>query len=174
MSLLVNFAAWLGQTPISGLVTAQSWIVPALQVVHIFGVAAVLVAALHIHLRALNLVESDLPFPEVAARYLAVGWIALGALALTGFLLIASEPNRAIFRTVFWVKLALVAAASVTTALQSQIAAKIVAHGGGSSAANGQARARTALAAVSALFWVLAVFAGRWIAYADPWPGAPG
>lgn len=167
MTLLVDFAAWLGGTSLSALVTGHDCLVPAIQVVHILAVAAVLIASLHIHLRALGVLERDVAQGQVAARFLPILWGALGVLAITGLLLIASEPTRAIFRTVFWVKLALAAAASLGTWAQGPLALRF---------ANGGVAvhpAQKVLAVATLLVWLGVIYAGRWIAYADGWAGAP-
>lgn len=167
MSLLVDFAAWLGTTSLSALVIGHDWLVPAIQVVHILAVAAVLIASLHIHLRALNLLERDVAQEQVAARFLPILWGALGVLAFTGLLLIASEPTRAMFRTVFWVKLALATAASAGTWAQGPLALRL--NNGGIAVSPVQ----RALAVATLLVWLGVIYAGRWIAYADAWAGAP-
>ncbi|NOW45738.1 hypothetical protein FHW96_001896 [Novosphingobium sp. SG751A] len=167
MTLLVDFAAWLGTTSLSALVIGHDWLVPAIQVVHILAVAGVLIASLHIHLRALNVLERDVAQEQVAARFLPILWGALGVLAITGLLLIASEPTRAMFRTVFWVKLALVTAASVGTWAQGPLALRY--NTGGVAVAPAQ----RVLAVASLLVWLAVIYAGRWIAYADAWAGAP-
>jgi len=167
MTLLVDFAAWLGTTSLSALVTGHDWLVPAIQVVHILAVAAVLIASLHIHLRALNILERDVAQGEVAARFLPILWGALGVLAFTGILLIASEPTRAIFRSIFWVKLALASAASLGTWAQGPLALRF--NTGGVAVAPAQ----RLLAVATLLVWLAVIYAGRWIAYADAWAGAP-
>jgi len=167
MSVLTDFSTWLAASPLPPLVTSHDWLVPAIQVIHILSVAAVVIAALHINLRALNVIEREVSLADVSARFLPILWSALGVLAFTGILLIASEPTRAIFRTVFWIKLALAFAASVATASQRSFA---IAGAPGPSASDVRQKA---LAMLTLLFWALTIFAGRWIAYADPWPGAP-
>lgn len=166
MSLLVDFSNWLAGSPLPSLVTGHDWLVPAIQVLHILAVAAVVLASAHIHLRTLGVLESDVAIDDVARRFLPLLWGALGVLAFTGILLIASEPIRAIFRAVFWVKLALATAASLATWAQRPLALNA---GGSASVAGGQ----KALAVAAMIFWVLTIYAGRWIAYADPWAGAP-
>lgn len=165
MSLLTQFADGLSASPLPALVTGHDWLVPAIQVIHILAVAAVVIAAVHVNLRALGLIERDVPPGDVAARFLPILWKAVGVLAFTGLLLIASEPNRAIFRSVFWVKLALVLLASIATGAQRS-PVSITAQGT-------VAGHRRVLAVVALILWALTIFAGRWIAYADPWPGAP-
>lgn len=172
MSLLVDFAAWLGATSLSAVVTGHDWLVPAIQVVHILAVAAVLIASLHIHLRALNVLERDVAQAQVAARFLPILWGALGVLAFTGLLLIASEPTRAMFRTVFWVKLVLASAASLGTWAQGPLALRFN-TGGANTGGGAVSPAQKVLAVATLLVWLGVVYAGRWIAYADGWAGAP-
>ena len=168
MTTLTAFADWLAASPLPPLVTSHDWLVPAIQVVHILAIAAVLIASVHINLRVLNVLENDVALADVAARFLPILWGALGVLALTGVLLIASEPNRAIFRTVFWVKLALATLATLATATQPRLA---LTGGQGATMAGG---GQKVLAVLALILWALTVYAGRWIAYADSWPGAPG
>ncbi len=161
MERLIAFSIWLGNTPVAQAVNAHGWYVPAIQVVHIIAIAAVVIAALLINLRAAGLVERERTLAVVTASWLPVLYTAIAVLALTGFLLIASEPGRALFRTVFWVKLILIAFAVAATWAQRAV---------------GEARPRAlhvALALASLAAWSLVIFAGRWIAYADGWSGAP-
>lgn len=153
---LHDFSLWLAHSPLNAAVTAQGWFVPEIQIVHIVAIAAVVIAALHTVLRVFGLIETELPVAEVARGGLRVILVAVGVLALTGFLLIASEPGRALFRWVFWVKLALIALALGVTAS--------LARGEGT-------RARIA-GGVSLVLWAGVILAGRWIAYADAWTGA--
>jgi hypothetical protein len=92
----------------------------------------------------------------------------IAVLAVTGFLLVASEPNRAMFRTVFWVKMVLVLVAALVTWSQKWAAPAAV----GGSSFDGGLRRRV-VAAVSIVLWVAVIFSGRWIGYATSWPGAP-
>jgi hypothetical protein len=163
MERLIAFADWLGSTSLSALLTGHAWIVPNLQVVHIVAIAAVVIGAVLINLRALGLFDRERPLVEYLDRFLPVLGAAVVVLAISGFLLIASEPGRALFRTVFWIKLALIAAAFAFTWAQRPLLAR----------ADLAAVARPALALLSLTAWTGVIFAGRWIAYADAWPGAP-
>lgn len=158
MTSLHAFSAWLATTPINAAVTAHGWIVPAIQVVHIVAIAAVVIGAALINLRALGWIEQDRPARAVAAQWLPVIAWALAVLAVTGVLLIASEPGRALFRWVFWVKLALIPLALAVTALHRRLA--------------DHPFAPRVLALASLVLWLVVIFAGRWIAYADAFAGA--
>ena len=157
MTILHDFAVWLAHSPLSAAVTARSWLVPEIQIVHIVAIAAVVISAARIALRALGLVDGDLPQRVVVATWFRVILISVAVLAFTGILLIASEPGRALFRTVFWVKLGLIGTALTLTAAHGRVTNVFV--------------SRT-LALVALLVWIGVIVAGRWIAYAEGWPGA--
>jgi hypothetical protein len=157
MTLLHDFAVRLAHSPLNSAVTARSWFVPEIQIVHIVAIAAVVIAAVVIALRALGLIDTDRPQHAVVRTWYRVILIAVAVLACTGFLLIASEPGRALFRTVFWVKLGLIGTALTLTAAHGRVTNVFV--------------SRT-LALVALLVWIGVIFAGRWIAYAEGWPGA--
>jgi hypothetical protein len=157
MSILHDFAVWLAHSPITAAVTARSWIVPEIQIVHIVAIAAVVIAVALINLRTFGLIDTDRSQRAVVQAWFRVIVIAVAVLAVTGFLLIASEPGRALFRWVFWVKLGLIVAALAVTAAQGRTMPAMPAR---------------ALAIVALMLWVGVIFAGRWIAYAEGWPGA--
>lgn len=157
MTILHDFAVWLAHSPLNAAVTARGWIVPEIQIVHIVAIASVVIAEVLINLRALGLIETDRTQRAVFQAWYRVILIAVAVLAGSGFLLIASEPGRALFRTVFWVKLGLIVVSLAVTGAQGR--------------ANPVFAAK-ALAVVSLLLWVGVIVAGRWIAYAEGWPGA--
>ena len=164
--ILAGFAAWLGGTPLTALVAGHFWIVPALQTIHILAVAAVLVSVLLINLRVLGVIGGAEPVAGILDRYLRPTGVGVLVLAVTGFLLIAGEPTRAIFRTLFWAKMLLILIAFTLT--WSHRPAFAVVGAGGSATA-----ARKAIAVAALLAWVAVIVAGRWIAYVEAWPGAP-
>jgi len=108
---LVRFTDWLAATSLSHTVAEHFWIVPTLQTAHILSVAVVLAGVFLINLRVLGVLERGEAVPALLDRFLTPIAIAVGVLAVTGFLLIAGEPTRAVFRVVFWIKMALIVAA---------------------------------------------------------------
>lgn len=166
-ALLDGITASLAGSWLNGVVAGHFWIVPALQTVHILAVAAVLASVVVINLRVVGLVDLGQPLAVLLDRFLPPIAIGVGILAVTGLLLIAGEPTRAPYRVIFWVKLALIVAAAVLT--WSHRRASPVASGG--TLAIGIGRKGVALLALS--LWLGVIVAGRWIAYADAWPGAP-
>lgn len=164
---LIRFTGWLGGTGLNAAVAGHAWVVPAVQTLHILSVAVVLVGVLLVNLRIVGVVERTQPVAAVLDRFLVPIAAAVAVLAVTGSLLIAGEPTRALFRTVFWVKMALiVTAAALTWSHRRSFPA-------GTEGAIGGSPARRTIAAVALLLWLAVVVAGRWIAYVDAWPGAP-
>jgi hypothetical protein len=166
--LLVHFTGRLTGGWLNILVATHSWIVPTLQTIHILSVAVVLSGVALINLRIVGIVERGQPIAAVLDRFLWPVTLAVAVLAVTGILLIAGEPTRAIFRTIFWVKMALILLALALT--WSHRPAFTLPAGGAIAAA---APGRKLLAIVALLLWLAVIVAGRWIAYVEAWPGAP-
>lgn len=164
---LINFTSWLGGTWLTAVVAGYFWVVPALQTIHILSVAVVLSGVLIINLRIVGWVERGQAIDAVLDRFLRPVGIAILILALTGALLIAGEPTRALFRVVFWVKMGLILAATALTWSHRSLAAA----GGPPVIAITPGRKVVALLAL--LLWLAVIVAGRWIAYVEAWPGAP-
>ena len=159
---LSEFSKWLAATPLSHTIQAVDWIIPTLQTIHILGVAVVFSSAILVDLRIWQLLNRDVPLPEVARRFLPAIWPVLLILLITGSLLITGEPRRSLLNSTFYLKMALLAIAILLTAgLQRSI----------SSSPNFWDRDRTRriagqfAATVSILVWCGILFAGRWIAY---------
>lgn len=164
---LINFTQWIAGTGLTALVAERFWIVPALQTVHILSVAVVLAGVLLINLRIVGIVERSQPIAAVLDRFLVPVIAAVAVLAITGALLIAAEPTRALFRVIFWVKMALILAAGVLTWSHRW---PFPAGAGGVVVAT---YGRKAVALLALLLWLAVIVAGRWIAYVEAWPGAP-
>jgi hypothetical protein len=166
--LLVRFSDWLGATSIAQTVAEKFWIVPALQTVHILSVAVVLAGVVFINLRIVGVLDRGQTVRALLDRFLRPIAVAVAVLAITGLLLIAGEPTRAIFRVVFWSKMALIVLAVILTwshrgfYRQSGEGPEIAAT-----------PARRIIALVALLAWLAVIVAGRWIAYVEAWPGAP-
>jgi len=163
-AILSDLAARLGQTAAFEVVAGTAWVIPAVQTLHILAVAAVAGSAVMIGMRVLGAVDRERPLDETFGSYLPPLGLAIGVLALSGLVLIVGEPTRAVFRVIFWVKLGLVATgAALTWGLAS-----VAQRRGGAVALD------LKVAAVATLvLWSLVIVAGRWIGYANAWPGAP-
>jgi hypothetical protein len=159
---IADLSKWLAATPLSSAIQTTGWIIPALQTVHILGVAVIFSSAVLVDLRLWRVLQRDVPLADVARRFLPVIWPVLLILLVTGSLLITGEPRRSLLNTTFYFKMAMLAFAIVlTVALQWSLAAAPQFW-----EKNPARRAAAKFAAtVSILVWCSILFAGRWIAY---------
>jgi hypothetical protein len=84
--------------------------------------------------------------------------------------MISGEPTRAIFRYVFWVKMVLILVAVALTVI---MLAGLRAGGASQGVGRPAPVAYRALAVLVLLIWVAVIVTGRWIGYAQGWPGSP-
>ena len=110
------FAEWLAQTAPSLAIQNHEWVIPTIQSIHILAICAFMGAVLMIDLRVLGWAWRDQGLPETTARFGPWVWWALGALFVTGVLMIVGEPPRELLAVSFWMKMALVAVAAAVHA----------------------------------------------------------
>jgi hypothetical protein len=147
--MLNAFAAWLLRTPVTAFLENAAWAVPTIQTLHILCIAIVFGGAVFINLRVFGLIERDQPAEAVLGRFLPPMAIAIVILAATGALLIASEPNRAM-----WTQRRLILAGPARGGGATPVSVRLV-------------------AGLTLLLWIGVIFTGRWIGYATGWPGSP-
>jgi hypothetical protein len=158
------FCEWLSSTPFSQLLQNVGWIIPAVQSVHIVGIAVVMGSVGLIDLRLLGVAGRSQSISDLTSRLLPTVWITLGVLFVTGGLLAIAEPIRSLTNPAFQAKmLMLLCVGSLTFFFQKMVRGDVAFW------ELSPARRTTAkmTAVVSLLLWVGIVFAGRWIAYMD-------
>jgi hypothetical protein len=136
-----------------GWVSSSAWAYPALEVVHIVGIALLLGNLVLLELRVFGL-QPALPVQPLARLALTLSLVGFGLIAASGLLMFASSPAELLASRAFTLKLSLVALAGLN-------AAAFHARGG-LERLDGTARAQTAL---SLGLWLAAIICGRWIAY---------
>jgi uncharacterized membrane protein SirB2 len=150
---------WLSGTRLSLLIQNVSWIIPAVQSLHILSVAVVMSSMAMLDLRLMGLTGRRQSVSAMAARLLPRMWVALIVLAITGSILVIGEPDRDLPNPAFQTKMAALAAAIVLTlVVRRQI---------GKQESFWEARPLAAklAAGASLLLWLGIVVAGRWAAY---------
>jgi hypothetical protein len=168
--MLESFAAWLGHTPLNAFVAGEAWVVPLVQTIHILAIALIMGAVAILHLRVLGVIEKGQSVGALAARFVPPSAWAIVVLAVTGFLMISGEPTRALFRYVFWAKMALIV---VVIALTSVLLGGLRASAIWSDPTARAPIPSRILAGFVLLIWFAIIVAGRWIGYAEGWPGSP-
>ena len=157
---MLEFAEWLGSTPLSVAIQSRLWLTPLLQTIHITMIGIVFVSMLTVALRVLGQIRTDEPLAEIWHRFAPWFWTALGVLAGTGLVLTIGEPVREVSALSFWLKMALIVI-GVGSALyfgRTVVAAAASAN----TVYSGRARV---VAVATILLWVAIMFLGRWIAY---------
>lgn len=133
---------------------SHPWAYPALEMVHIVGIALLLGNLVLLDLRVFG-AGSALPLAELARLSLAVVVAGFGLAAASGLLMFASQPQELLASRPFTLKMGLLLLAACN-------AAWFHARGG---VARGDRLGRALLAASLAI-WLAILACGRWIAYA--------
>lgn len=135
-----------------GLVS-HPWAYPALEVVHIVGIALLFGGLLVFELRALGM-GRELPAPLLARLTLRPALVGFGLCAATGLTMFLGQPDELLANNAFRIKMLLIALAGANAALfhfRSGVAAID--------------RFGKVQCLLSLGFWLAVIICGRWIAY---------
>jgi hypothetical protein len=136
---------WIAEHPVA---------YPALQVVHVVGIALLLGSLVLLELRVWGL-GRELPVAALARLALPLSLLGFGLAAGSGLVMFAAHPGELLANRPFVIKLGLLMLAGTNAALFHAR--------GGLQRGDAVARAQTAL---SLGLWLAAIICGRWIAYA--------
>lgn len=156
-----QFSNGLYNTAVSTGIRETSWIIPAVQSVHIVAIAGVIGAAIVMDLRLAGVLATDEMPQTVVRRHLPWMWSSLALLLATGLVLGLGEPYRVLMNEVFWIKMGLVLTGFVLTLVFRYP----VLHPEYRAEHARAARLVKPLAWVSLAIWIAVIFCGRWIAY---------
>ena len=135
---------WLGSHP---------WAYPALEVVHVLGIALLVGNLVLLELRVWGLAP-ELPVGPLARLSLGLALLGFVIVAASGLLMFASRPAELLANRAFLIKMGLVALAGLNAALFHAR--------GGLQRLDGTARLQTVLSLGT---WIVVIICGRWIAY---------
>ena len=169
---LHDFAAGLQSTALSATIQSTSWLIPALQAIHILMIGVVFGSILMLTLRVLGLMRNDEPFERVWRRFAPFLWCGLAVMALTGCVLILGEPVRELMSLSFRLKMLLLAVCIVSAAMLGRRIGGLARPGDSPTASGAAPEAAPALpgtlrvaAAATLGLWLAIIFLGRAIAY---------
>jgi hypothetical protein len=155
----VNAPTASNATPLDALaapfawISTHPWAYPALEVVHIAGIALLLGNLVLLELRVWGL-GAELPVQPLARLALTLSLLGFALVAASGLVMFASQPQELLANRSFLVKMGLIALAGLNAAMFHSR--------GGLARLDGVAKAQTLL---SLVLWFAAIIAGRWIAY---------
>ena len=134
-------------------IQSHPWAYPALEVVHIVGIALLLGNLVLVELRVFGR-GAELPLVPLARLALGTSVAGFGLAAASGLLMFAPQPGELLANRAFTLKMLLILAAGCNAAWF---------HARGSLARHDTA-SRIQMAA-STILWVAVLACGRWIAY---------
>ena len=152
---------WLEQTSVGAAVRQSMWLFPAIETVHLLGMAALLATIGAFDLRLMGIVLPGERASVVARRLLPWAWAAFALQGITGALLFSSEAAHMYANPAFRLKMMLILLAGAHAFVFQFLSRRNPRwdHPG-----------RSALWAkiaggVSLLLWIGVVAAGRWIGF---------
>jgi hypothetical protein len=159
---MLPFCRWLEQTSVGAGVRESLWLFPALETLHLLGMAALVGTAVVFDLRLLGWIFRRERVSELAAQLFPWSWAAFAVQAVTGALLFASEAVKLYPNPAFRLKMLLLFLAGVHALIFHWGVYRDVA-----SWDEGRALPLGAKVAgfVSILLWVGIVTAGRFIGF---------
>lgn len=163
------FALWLAATSPSVFIQEHNtWAIPAIQSVHIVGIAMVMGSVLMIDLRILGWTWTDQTLSQTTRRF--GPWLtgALWLLLATGVLMVVGEPVRELVTFSFWLKMALVALGALVAVIFQRALRRHEREWEETLVHRGSIKG---LAVATFFIWTFIIVLGRLIAYDHVWGG---
>jgi hypothetical protein len=159
---MLEFCQWLDQTAVGSTIRQSLWLFPAIETVHLLGMAALVGTITVLDLRLLGWAMPQRRVSEVVARLLPWAWLGFGVQVVTGVLLFSSEAVKIYGNPAFRLKMLLLLLAGIQALIfQTVVSRKLPAWDD-----------RPALpimekvmGMISILLWVAIVTAGRFIGF---------
>lgn len=142
----------LHQSGLAGAIRNSLWLYPAVNALHVLGIALLFGAIVTADLRVLGR-SPALPVSALLDHTLPLAWTGFGIAVLSGALLFSADARELVGNAVFLAKLGAVALAGAN-ALAFHLLER-----------SGRHAALPAVALLSLALWTLAIVLGRWIAY---------
>jgi hypothetical protein len=159
---MLEFCQWLDQTSVGTAIRQSLWLFPAIETVHLLGMAVLVGTISVLDLRLLGWVARQRPVSLLASRLIPWSWAGFVVQVISGSLLFSSEAVKIYGNPAFRLKMLLLLLAGVQALVfQTVVSGKL--------AAWDERASLPALAKVvglsSILLWVAIVAAGRFIGF---------
>ena len=162
-----DFALWLATTSPSVFIQEHNaWAIPAIQSVHIVGIALVMGSVLMIDLRILGWTWTDQTLGQTTRRFGPWLTAALWLLLATGLLMVVGEPVRELVTFSFWMKMTLVAIGAVVAIVFQRAVRRHERQWDDTLVHRASIKG---LAVGTLLIWMAIIVLGRLIAYDHVW-----
>jgi uncharacterized protein DUF6644 len=159
---MLEFCQWLEQTSIGAAIRQSLWLFPAVETVHLLGLAALVGIITVLDLRLLGWAMPQRRVSQVAAQLIPWAWFGFGVQVVTGVLLFSSEAVKIYGNPAFRVKMLLLLLAGVQAVIfQTVVSRKLPTWDDQPSLPV----AAKVMGLVSILLWLGIVTAGRFIGF---------
>jgi uncharacterized membrane protein len=159
------FLETLQATSLAVFIHKKPWAFTTVEVVHVFAVSLVFGTIAIVDLRLLGLASTKRPFVELSRKVLPFTWAAFVVAVIAGLLLFIGRAADYFVNPVFWIKMALIAAAGVNMAIFEFITVRDVQKWNLDPT---PPPAAWRAGGISIACWVLVIFFGRLIAFTLP------
>lgn len=110
---MLEFCQWLEQTFVGAAIRQSIWLFPAIETLHLLGMASLVVTITAVDLRLLGWAARQQRVSQVAARLIPWAWVGFGVQVLTGALLFSSEAVKIYGNPAFRLKMFLLLLAGI-------------------------------------------------------------
>ncbi len=110
---MLEFCQWLDQTAVGSTIRQSLWLFPAIETVHLFGMASLVATITLLDLRLLGWAMPQQRASQVAARLIPWAWLGFGVQVVTGVMLFSSEAVKIYGNPAFRLKMLLLLLAGI-------------------------------------------------------------
>ena len=159
---MFEFCQWLEQTYVASAIRQSLWLFPAIETVHLLGMAFLVVTIVAFDLRLIGLILRQTRVSDLRRALLPWSWTAFAIQVITGALLFSSEAVKLFANPALRLKLLLIVLAGIQVAIFHQF--------GFRNLTTWDAAPRTPMPAklaglISLVLWLSIVAAGRFIGF---------
>jgi len=159
---MLEFCQWLEQTSVGTAIRQSLWLFPAIETVHLLGMAALVATVTVLDLRLLGWRARQQSISQIAARTIPWAWAGFTLQVVTGALLFSSEAVKIHDNPAFRVKMLLLLLAGVQALIfQTSMSRRLPDWDQGPS----PPAVAKIMGLTSFLLWVGIVTAGRFIGF---------
>jgi hypothetical protein len=159
---MLEFCQWLDQTAVGSTIRQSLWLFPAIETVHLLGMAALVGTITVLDLRLLGWAMPQRRVSEVVARLLPWAWLGFGVQVVTGVLLFSSEAVKIYGNPAFRLKMLLLLLSGIQALIFQTVVSRKLPTWDDRPALPVMAKV---MGMISILLWVAIVTAGRFIGF---------
>jgi hypothetical protein len=159
---MLEFCQWLDQTAVGSTIRQSLWLFPAIETVHLLGMAALVGTITVLDLRLLGWTMRQRRVSEVVARLLPWTWLGFGVQVVTGALLFSSEAVKIYGNPAFRLKMLFLLLAGIQALIFQTVVSRKLPAWDNRPAPPVMARIT---GMISILLWIAIVTAGRFIGF---------